>query len=111
LDGYPSASAWSLFDPNLISLGSETGQLGIYDIRLMGQKQFAKIKSNDRLIQRVEFSPSHNLIAVASHDCKTKVYRLINSSVQTDSDLENMLVYFCFLSILFNETSLFLKEE
>ncbi len=90
--GYPSASGWSRFDPNLISLGSETGQLGVYDIRCLSQKPFAFLKSSERLIRRVEFSSNNNLIAVASDDCSVQVFRLVNSSVQNDSDLQKMLV-------------------
>jgi len=76
--------------------------LGIYDIRLIGQKPFAFIKSSDRLIRRVEFNPIHNLIAVASEDCKTQVFRLNNSSVQTDSDLQSMYVFIIFKRKILN---------
>ena len=91
MSGYPSASDWSSFDANYICLGSETGQLAIYDIRSLGiQKPFALIKSNERLVRKVQFHPRGNLIAVASEDCTTQVYRLVNPSVQNDSDLQKM---------------------
>lgn len=89
--GHPSSSAWSSHDANLIAIGTENGHLAIFDVRNMKSNQsFATIKSNDRYIRRVEFNPRNNVIATASEDCKTQVYRLNNSSVLNDSNMEKM---------------------
>ena len=85
-NGFPSASAWSKLDTNLIALGSETGQLCIFDIRNMKPNQsVASVKSNSRLIRRVDFNTTSNLVATAAEDCKTQVYKLT-----TDLNLEKM---------------------
>lgn len=91
MNGYPSASDWSIYDPNLISLGSETGQFGVYDIRTLGQqKPYAFQKTNNRLIRKIKFSLSSNLVAVASEDCTAEVFALICPSVQNDSGVNKM---------------------
>jgi len=89
--GYPSSSAWSSLDANLIALGAENGQLAIFDVRNMKLDQsFAMIKSNNGYIRRVEFNPRKNVIAIAAEDCKTQVYKLNNSSVLNESNLEKI---------------------
>lgn len=90
-NGYPSASSWSALNPNLIAIGSENGQLGIFDIRNMRSNQtFALIKAHDRLIRKIEFNSKKNLIATASEDCKTHAYKLNYSSVVNESNLEKI---------------------
>lgn len=90
-DGYPSASAWSSLDNNLIALGSENGQLTIYDIRnIKLDQKFATIKASERLIRRVEFNPRHKMIATGSEDCRTEVFQLNYSSVANESNLERI---------------------
>ena len=91
MTGYPSASDWSTYDSNLISLGSETGQLGVYDIRILNQqKPFAFSKTSNRLIRKIQFSQTGNLVAVASEDCTAQVFQLVYSSVKNDSGIEKM---------------------
>lgn len=79
--GFPSASAWSKLDTNLIALGSETGQLCVFDVRSMRLNQsFASVRSNNSLIRSVNFNTTSNWIATASEDCRTLVYKLVDET-------------------------------
>lgn len=90
--GHPSACSWSNLDTNLFAMGSENGQLGVFDVRkIRTEKPFlASIKSNQGLIRNISFNPKKNIIATASEDCKTEVYRFNNSSVLNESNLEKI---------------------
>lgn len=89
--GFPSASAWSRVDTNLIAMGSENGQLGIFDTRNMcASGSLALTKSSERLIRCVKFNSNCNLIATASEDCKTAVYKFNYSSVVNEANFEKI---------------------
>lgn len=80
-NGFPSASAWSKLDTNLFALGSETGQLCVFDVRnIRSNESVASVKSNSSLIRSVGFNVSSNLIATASEDCRTLVYKLTHET-------------------------------
>jgi WD40 repeat protein len=58
-------------------------------------------KVHDRLVKNVQFNPKTNLIATSSEDCKTKTFKIINSSVLNESGLTEMyVVSFIFISTL-----------
>jgi hypothetical protein len=87
-----SASAWSKADTNQIALGSETGELGVYDLRMLAslQKPFCTSKVHARLIRRVKFHERSNTIATASEDCFTKVFAIVNPSVVNEAGVKEM---------------------
>jgi WD40 repeat protein len=87
LSGYPSCCSWSKLDSNFIVLGSETGQLAIYDVRSITQKPMISSQVHNRLIRSVHFSPNLDLIATASEDCKTKLFK-VNKT--TENSLKEM---------------------
>jgi WD40 repeat protein len=74
----------------LIAFGSEIGQLGIYDLRILNQKPFSLIQAHDSLIKRVEFNPKRNQIATGSEDCRTRVFSVIYASVTHESGMEKI---------------------
>lgn len=106
LTGYPSSSCWgSKACPSLISLGSEIGQIGIYDVRNIGnQKPYSLSRPHTRLVRRVEFSPELNNLATASEDCKTCVLKLTEPSVLDDASLIPVYV-----SIIYENLTVLLK--
>jgi WD40 repeat protein len=89
--GHPSACDWSSFDSNLIAIGSENGQVGVFDVRYLEATQtFAMAKTNERLIRKVEFNPRNSSIATGSEDCHTQVYKLNHDSASNGTNLEKM---------------------
>ena len=64
--------------------------MAVYDIRLIKEKPFYISKIHDRLVKNVQFNPKTNLIATTSEDCKTKTFKIINSSVLNDPGLTEM---------------------
>ena len=76
LSGYPSCCSWSKLESNLIAFGSETGQLAIFDVRSITQKPMISSQVHNRLIRSVHFSPNLDLIATASEDCQTKLFKI-----------------------------------
>lgn len=95
LNGFPSAAGWSKLDLNQIAFGSETGQLGIYDLRMIAQKKpFCEpVQIHDRLIRKVKFNDHTNMIATAAEDCKTKVFEVVNPSVVVEAGIKEIYSY------------------
>ena len=71
----------------MVVLGSEIGELGIYDLRNISQGLITKI--HDRLIRQIKIN-NINLIATASEDCTTKVSQVIAPSVLNDKDIKTL---------------------
>jgi WD40 repeat protein len=92
LKGYPTACDWSKNDLNRIALGSETGEICIYDLRMIAlEKPFCVSKPHNRLVRKVKFRPnSSHLIASASEDSTTKSFSIIIPSVLNEASLSEM---------------------
>ena len=91
LAGHPSASDWSSVDLNQITFGSETGQLGIYDLRMLALKTpFCISQVHSKLIRRVKFNARTNAIATASEDATTKVFMTVNPSVINEAGVKQV---------------------
>ncbi|CAF0874798.1 unnamed protein product [Brachionus calyciflorus] len=90
LTGFPSCSAMSTNDLNMIVLGSEFGELGVYDVRNLSQNMIRKV--HDRLIRQIKINQK-NLIATVSEDCTTKVSQVVKPSVLNEMDLKT--IYSC----------------
>jgi len=99
LAGHPSASDWSTMDANLIAFGSETGQVGVYDLRLMSSsvennKPFQLQQEHTRLVRQLKFHPAkRDLIASASEDCRLLVNKMFGPSVQHEAHLSAVYAY------------------
>jgi hypothetical protein len=102
LNGHPSASSWSQIDSNIVAFGSETGQIGIYDIRLISDKPYLINKTHNRYVKQVSFHDKLNLVASCSEDCKLSVNKIVGSSVMNDPHLSEMYVFNYFLLKLIN---------
>lgn len=89
LKGFPSSSAWSTTEPNTIVLGSEIGELSIYDLRNFSHGLVKKL--HERLIRQIKINNT-NLIATVSEDCMTKVSQVVAPSVINEKDLKTLLV-------------------
>lgn len=78
MTGYVSALAWSHVDINQIVIGSQTGELVLFDIRSL--KPLNSSKVHKRLIRRVSYNNRANIIATASEDCETLALKITNES-------------------------------
>ena len=83
LNGFISCSSWSCVDTNKICFGTETGQLGIFDVRQLSSEPVNMNEQtshvHDRLIRRCSFHPLNaNLVSSVSEDCKLKVFKVDN---------------------------------
>ena len=77
LNGFVSAIDWSSQNDNLIAFGSQTGDLGFYDLRYIKDKPlFVVNKQHSRLIRSVKFDEKDTRVATCSEDCTTKVFAL-----------------------------------
>lgn len=100
-------------DLNQIALGSETGELGLYDLRMIKQAPIFVQKIHDRLVRDLSFNKSLNIISSASEDCTSKVFRIVPPSVTNEAGIQNMYnlklfyILFYFTNNLFNFKFLF----
>ena len=109
LSGHPSACSWSPVNANSVAFGSETGMLGVYDLRLVADASSSSDdntsrrqattstfnilgnKVHTRYVRRVCFHPTDGtLLATASEDCTSSVQRIAAPSVLSDAHLDAM---------------------